>query len=315
MSFSPETMQISLVEKLKSRFGGDFKTNEPMSDHTTFGIGGPASGYVRVTNEADFVDAVNICVASGQEYFILGGGSNLLVSDKGYCGVIIHTLLEHFEQEGDEINVGSGYDLEDLIEKLCTMGLGGVEMLAGIKGSVGGAVYGNAGAYGGAISDCLVSARIFRPGSEARVEYKNYFEFAYRDSILKRTKEIVIDARFRLKRRTPESLLQKRHEILNMRAERHPKTDCSAGCFFKNIEKPDEKYGKLAAGYLLDQVGAKQARVGNAGVHVNHANILVNLGGATADDVRRLSLELKTRVKEKFGYILEEEITLLGDFS
>jgi UDP-N-acetylmuramate dehydrogenase len=261
------------------------------------------------------VTAVNLCEREGRDYFIIGGGSNLLVSDNGYRGIIIKSSIDHFERHGNDVTVGSGFNLEEFVDRVCSLDLAGVEMLAGIKGTVGGAVYGNAGAYGGSIADCLVSARILKPGGEPRLEPKNYFAFSYRNSILKRTDEVVLEVNFRFSNGTAERLQKKKMEILRERSEKHPKTDCSAGCFFKNIEKPDEEYGKLSTGVLLEQVGAKEMTVGRAGVFPGHANILVNLGGAKADDIRRLAGMLRRKVEDEFGYTLEEEITYLGDFS
>lgn len=306
-----ETIQTSL----KRRFGTAAAENEPLSKHTTFGIGGPADMLVTVKSVEEMVDALRLCEQYRAEYFILGGGSNILASDSGYRGIIVKIDIDHFGSSGGKITVGSGHNLEALIDRVCSMGLGGMEMLAGIKGSIGGAVYGNAGAYGGTISDHLVSATVVRPGGQPRAEPKKYFEFSYRSSILKRTREIVLEVNFELPSDSAERLNERKNEILELRAERHPETDCSAGCFFKNIEKEDEPYGKLAAGLLLEKVGAKEARVGGAGVHVNHANIIVNLGGATAEDVSELAAMLKKRVKDRFGYTLEEEITYLGNFN
>jgi len=305
----------TLHSSLKARFGAVAVEDEPLSKHTTFGIGGPADMLVTITLVEDMVDALKLCEQHRAEYFILGGGSNLLVSDSGYRGIVIKTQIEHFRNSGGNLTVGSGHELESMIDKVCALGLGGMEMLIGIKGSVGGAIYGNAGAYGGTISDHFVSATIVTPGQQPRMEPKKYFEFSYRNSILKRSREIILEANFELPADSTERLTERKREILNLRAERHPETDCSAGCFFKNIEKPDEKYGKLSAGMLLEKVGAKDASVGKAGVHQNHANILVNLGGARAEDVRELAAMLKKRVKDKFGYTLEEEITYLGSFS
>lgn len=305
----------SIFEDLSAQFGSKLIREEPLSRHTTFGVGGPADLFIEVTSVDEMVTAVNLCERHGQDYFIIGGGSNLLVSDNGYRGVMLKSSICHFEREGADVTVGSGFNLEEFVERLCSLGLAGVETLAGIKGTVGGAIFGNAGAYGGSISDCFASAKILKPGETPRLEGKNYFEFSYRDSILKRSREIVLDVSFRFLNGSAEQLLMKRQEILQTREERHPTIDCSAGCFFKNIEKPDEKYGKLSTGMLLERVGAKEMTVGKAGVFPYHANILVNLGDAKADDIRELAMILKKKVKDQFGYSLEEEITYLGDFS
>ena len=305
----------TLFEDLSAQFGSKLIREEPLSRHTTFGVGGPADLFIEVTSVDEMVTAVNLCELHGQEYFIIGGGSNLLVSDSGYRGVVLKSGVCRFQRDGTDVTVGSGFNLEEFVDRVCSLDLAGVETLAGIKGTVGGAVFGNAGAYGGSISDCFVSARILKPGEAPRVEGKNYFEFSYRNSILKRTREIVLEVSFRFLNGSAAQLLKKKQDILQTREEKHPTTDCSAGCFFKNIEKPDEKYGKLSTGMLLERIGAKEMRVGEAGVFPNHANILVNLGGAKADDIRELAMVLKKKVKDQFGYSLEEEITYLGDFN
>lgn len=305
----------SFAKELVNRFGSRVLRNEPLAGYTTFGVGGPADLFLEVTGADEMVMAVNLCEEHGVDYFILGGGSNLLVSDDGYRGVVLRSGINHMRCEGSEVTVGSGFDLDDFVDRVCSLGLAGIEMLAGIKGSVGGAIYGNAGAYGGWISDCLVSVNLLKPGESPRLEGKNYFAFSYRDSILKRTREIALEASFRFQSGSAKELQRKRQEILLSREKRLPNTDCSAGCFFKNIEKPDEEYGKLSTGMLLEQVGAKELVVGRAGVYPEHANILVNLGGAKADDIRELAMRLKRRVKDRFGYNLVEEITYLGNFS
>jgi len=305
----------SVQKSLQSLFGKRLIAGEPLSRHTTFGIGGPADLYIEACSADEVTFAVNECIAHGIEYFVLGGGSNILASDKGYRGVIIKCALEGITIEGNRVTVAAGHNLEKFVAHVARHGLAGVEMLAGIKGSVGGAVYGNAGAYGGAISDKLVTATILKPGGQPRNESKNYFDFSYRSSILKKTKEIVLEVVFDFDTADPQQLLETIEEIEADRAKKHPETDCSAGCFFKNIEKADEQYGKLPAGRLLDGIGAKMERIGSAGVFRNHANILVNLGDAKADDVRRLAMKLKEKVMKEYGYTLEEEITYLGDFS
>ncbi len=307
--------KAAVGKELSLHFGQRLIRGESLSGHTTFGIGGPADLFVEVTDIDEMVTAVNMCERYGQEYFVMGGGSNVLVSDNGYRGIVIKSGIRHFSRDGSDVTVGSGTDLDEFVDRVCSLGLAGVEMLAGIKGTVGGAIFGNAGAYGGSISDCLVWARVLRPGEHPRQEDKNYFAFSYRNSILKRTREILLEARFRFDDGSAEDLQTKRREILQLRESRLPTTDCSAGCFFKNIEKPDEKYGKLSAGMLLEQVGAKEMTVRQAGVFQRHANILVNLGGAKADDIRELARILKQKVKDRFGYTLEEEITYLGNFS
>ncbi|MBD3219536.1 MAG: UDP-N-acetylmuramate dehydrogenase [candidate division Zixibacteria bacterium] len=296
------------------RFGDKFRENHILADYTTFGIGGPARMFIYCDNREDIIDAVNLAHENRMDFFIVGGGSNLLISDKGYPGLIIHIASTGLDITENYIEVESGYDWEELVDLTCREGLDGLVGMAGIKGQVGGAVYGNAGAFGTSVADILIEAEILKPGEEPRWEKNNYFAFSYRNSILKKTKEIVLRARFDYKREEPAILLKKQDEILELRNQRHPEKDCSAGCFFKNIEKPDEPFGKLAAGFLLEKVGAKQMHIGGARVFDKHANILINASGkARAADVRKLAEALKKKVKDEYGYDLEEEITFLGD--
>jgi UDP-N-acetylmuramate dehydrogenase len=303
-----------IVLALRERFGADFAENRRLADFTTFRIGGPARLFINCRNHEDIVDAVNFAHKNDIQYFVIGGGSNLLISDNGYPGLIVRIAGSNLEIKDDHILVDAGYDWEKFIDFCCQKGLGGLVSMSGIKGQVGGAVHGNAGAFGTSVADILLEAEIFEPGSEPRWEPNKYFAFSYRNSILKKTKEVVLRAKFRYNREEPEKLLEKQKEILALRSQRHPETDCSAGCFFKNIEKPDEPYGKLAAGFLLEKVGAKQMQIGGARVFEKHANILINsTGSASAADIRKLAEILKKRVKDEYGYNLEEEITFLGD--
>jgi len=302
-----------MIALLKSRFGDKLIENQALSEYTTFKIGGPARLFINCRDQSDLVDAVNLARAENYKYFILGGGSNLLVSDQGFAGLIIHVATQSLRVADGYIMVAAGHDWEKYVDYCCANGLAGVENMAGIKGSVGGAIYGNAGAFGCSISDILLEAEILRPGGSPRWEKNNYFAFSYRNSILKRTKEVILRAKLKYEKSAPEKLISKKDEILALRDQRHPENNCSAGCFFKNIEKADEPFGKLAAGKLLEQVGAKDMQVGGAKVFPKHANILINSGTASAEDVRKLAEILKKRVKDEYGYVLEEEITFLGD--
>jgi len=303
----------ALCAELSRDFGDRFFRDRSLAGYTTFKIGGPARFFVECREQEEIIAAVNLAHRLNLKYFILGGGSNLLVSDEGYSGLVIYVATRRIVLEDESVVVDAGYDWEKLVDFFCERGLQGIEMMAGIKGTVGGAVYGNAGAYGSSLSSVLLEAEIFAAGQPPRWEKNNYFAFSYRNSILKKTREVVLRARLGFHRDEPEALQAKKAEILALRAQKHPDWDCSAGCFFKNIEKADEPHGKLAAGMLLEQVGAKTMRVGDAKVFEKHANILINSGSATAADIRRLAKLLKEKVKAEYGYELEEEITFLGD--
>jgi UDP-N-acetylmuramate dehydrogenase len=289
--------------------------NFSISKLTTFRIGGPADFVAFCKNADEIVEAIELCKMKGLEYFVVGGGSNILASDKGYRGMIIVPQIDTLKIEGDQVTVGAGYLLAKLVEKTVESGLEGLEAMAGIAGTVGGAIVGNAGAYGTAISDHLVDVYLYQPLRGFYTELKENLGYKYRHSDLKWSQNIVISARLRLRRGDKEALKRKVDMTLAERWQKNPQDDISAGCFFKNIESPDAPHGKIAAGYLLEQIGAKQMSVGQAGVYPAHANILINKGGASASDVRELSARLKEKVKAQYGIDLNEEVIFLGDFS
>lgn len=302
---------VPLSERVPFRLERDF----PLSELTTFGVGGPADWVAFCTSVADIKAAVEFCCQRNLEYFVLGGGSNVLVADKGFRGMIIVVQLEEYHVADTLVKCGAGCSLHEIVEKTTAAGLAGLENLAGIAGTIGGAVVGNAGAYGTCIADILFDIELFSPTEGLYIDKNEALGFSYRHSRLKASDEIVLSARFKLKPDSAEKLSERVREVLTERWRKVPKDDVSAGCFFKNIEKQGAPHGKLAAGWLLEQIGAKGLVVGNAAVYRNHANILVNSGGATADEVRKLSYILKDKVKEKFGIELQEEVVLVGDFS
>ncbi len=291
------------------------KKDYPLASLTTLGCGGPAD-YVAFCHSADEVGRVlTYCREEKLDYFVLGGGSNVLAADKGYRGLVVLVQVDSCQIEDEEVSCGAGMSLHHLVEQTTAAGLGGLETLAGIAGTVGGAVAGNAGAYGRCIADVLCEVEIIDPQQGSITRPASELEFAYRRSNLKNSGAVIVTARFKLKHDNADELKQKVDEILEERWRKLPQEEISAGCFFKNIEKADEPHGKLAAGYLLDQIGAKQMSCGKAGVYGGHANVLINTGGAKASEIRELSLQLKKKVKDSFDIDLLEEVVLLGDFS
>jgi UDP-N-acetylmuramate dehydrogenase len=246
---------------------------------------------------------------------VIGGGSNILASDKGFRGLIVVPRIDFLEIEGTSVKVGATRSLAQFVDETAAEGLAGLESLAGIAGTVGGAIVGNAGAYGQSISDTLVEVELYNPSRGLHAETREKLGFKYRHSDLKGSQNVVLSGLFKLVPGDRKALMEKTEEIKQIRSKRHPHEDISAGCFFKNVEDTTQPHGKLAAGFLLEQIGAKELTIGKAGVYPNHANILINKGGATASQVRQLSLELKRRVKEEYGIELSEEVVLLGDFS
>ncbi len=309
------TTESKKIAKAPEGVSFRLEQNYPLSRLTTFGIGGPADWVAFCESAEEVRDAARFAEERQIPYFVIGGGSNILASDKGFRGLVVVPRIDFLEISGTTITVGATRSLAKFVDELAEQGLAGIEALAGIAGTVGGAIVGNAGAYGQSISDTLIDVQLYNHDKGLHTEVKSKLGFRYRHSDLKGSRNIVLSGRFELSRGDAEELLKKTEEIKQTRSLRHPHENISAGCFFKNIEDATQPHGKLAAGYLLDQVGAKQMSVGKAGVYPNHANILINKGGATASEVRQLSLELKRRVKEEYGVELSEEVVLLGDFS
>ena len=303
---SREKTKESLLEGL----GEGVRFNVPLAPYTSFKIGGPADFFFEVSNPGELIKAVSVSRSLGIKYFILGGGSNLLVSDAGFRGLVIKNGCAALLTNGDNPGVQSGFSLNELVDKTAELGLSGLEFLAGIPGTVGGAIFGNAGAFGKSIGDLLERAVVFNPDKGLETVDRDYFEFGYRSSKLKRNGEILISTSFRLEKKTAQEVKREAREIRTLRREKHPQNQGSIGCFFKNIE---EKGKTIPVGRLLEQVGAKKMAVGNAAVFDRHANIIVNRGGAKASEVRELAGMLRDRVREKFGYVLEPEVVFLGE--
>lgn len=301
-------------DSLVARYDGPVSRDEPMSAHTTFGTGGNADIFIDITDEASLSQAIRLARQLSLPHFIIGQGSNLLVGDGGYRGVIIRNSIRHCEVQGNDVIAGAGELLDKVVDFATERSLTGLEFAAGIWGTIGGAVYGNAGAFGSQMSSVLVDATLIDADGNARVEASEYFAFSYRNSILETTGEIVCRTRLRLSPDDSGRIARRTEEIRQTRGGRHPVAPCSAGCFFKNVEDASQPFGKLAAGKLLDEIGAKEIIVGKAGVFGKHANIIVNKGGASSQDIRRLADILKQKVKEKYNVELQEEVICLGEF-
>jgi UDP-N-acetylmuramate dehydrogenase len=297
-----------VFENLFETLGPDLKQNEKLAPHTTFGIGGEADYFYVARKPEDLIKAIQIAKELKISFFVLGKGSNVLVSDSGFRGLVIKNQCNKIFLSDEKITCQSGVWLDDLVNLSLENSLSGMEFAAGIPGSVGGAVYGNAGAFGKTVGDLLTEAVILNSqGDIERVE-KGYFEFGYRESKLKKTNDILLSVAFELKKEEKEKIKKEIQKNLEERRKRLPQKEKSAGCFFKNVV---EEGRKISAGFLLEQVGAKKMRQGDVAVFEKHANILINLGKAKAEDVRRLANLLKRKVKEKFDIDLEEEVVYL----
>jgi len=282
----------------------------PIAPYTTFGIGGPADVLAEVYTERALQRVVREAIQSGSRWLLIGGGSNLLVGDTGFRGVVIVNRIEHVVVNGTRIVAGAGSDLGELVEAARQHSLSGMEFAIDIPGTVGGAVRGNAGAFGRSVGDVLTRIRLLEGTTlvdRAPVE----LGFAYRHSRLKENTDIVVETEFTLKPGDRAEMDRIMGQHAAQRARRQEKGLHTAGCFFKNPVLPDGS--KIAAGQLLEAAGAKEIRDGGAGVHAFHANYIVNRGGASALEVLRVAKEMKRRVEEANGITLEEEVMVVLD--
>ncbi|MBI3696719.1 MAG: UDP-N-acetylmuramate dehydrogenase [Acidobacteria bacterium] len=303
------------------------RENVPLASITRFAIGGPADLLVETTDPPAFVAALRACRASTVPFYIIGDGSNLVVSDQGFRGVVLRFEARSLRAEGTHIFADAGAALQGLVDFAIAQGLEGLQTLAGIPGSVGAAVYGNAGAYGHSISERITRVHLF-DGEELRELDNAGCRFEYRESIFKCHKDwIILRVELELTPGDAPALRQRADEIMRVRNEKFPPTMKCAGSIFKNLlvaELPKEvvaaippqaiREGKVASAYFLDQVGAKGMRRNGIQVASYHANLIYNDGGGTAADLRALIVDLRDRVQERFGIELEEEVQYLGEW-
>lgn len=310
--------------RLRRALGEGLLTREPLRHHTTFRIGGPADFYYPARTPDRLVAALRAAHELGLPVFLLGGGSNLLVSDEGFRGLVLRNAIETVEFDGTAAQVGCGTDFLELIYRCRDRGLSGLEFAAGIPGSVGGAVYGNAGCYGQDIgSFTLECTHATLDGAVVETRPAAWYEFAYRDSRLKRDPRVLLTCLLRFAPGDKAAIQRVIDEKLEIRRVKHPqwRIEPTAGSYFKNLppdwQMPGARHSpgtrRVPAGQLLDQAGCRGLRVGDAMVYPKHANILVNVGRATARDVLELAATMKARVHERFGVELEEEVMFLGE--
>lgn len=309
------------------------RRNYPLRKFATMAIGGPAKFFVEVRSENELREALDFAEQRRMKWCIVGEGSNLIVADKGYKGVIIRNKIEKFDlsegRGGEFVTVGAGNNLLKFIFKLNSLGLAGLERMAGIPGTVGGAIYGCAGAYGQEIKDHLVSVRIF-DGRKFKTLSKKQCQFGYRESVFKKRKNwVILEATFRLGAGERGRLSRTARDTIKLREKKYwPGLKCP-GSFFKNIRIADIRplsrqrsflrkidsrrvmYGKVPAGYLLEEVKAKGKKQGSIRVASHHANLIYNPNGGKASDVVKLATRLRKLVKNKFGITIEEEVRYL----
>jgi len=325
-----------------------------LAPYTTFKIGGPAKFFVEAKDEKDILEALEFAREKNLPFFLLGGGSNVLVSDKGFDGLVIKIQNTLYKIHNTSIECGAGCRLSKIVNESVKAELMGLEWAAGIPGTIGGAVRGNAGAYGGCMADCVesievlkipndeflisnknpnvkipMSKKIQNPKSKLKIkEYKlKDCKFSYRDSIFKQNQNLIIlSVKLKLKKGDKAKSQKLVKEILAKRKEKQPMGFPSPGSFFKNPVVKDKKLirqfeadtdqkirdKKIPAPYLIEEAGLKGKKIGGAMVSDKHANFIVNRRNATAEDVIILAAIIKTRVRNKFGIQLQEEVQMIG---
>lgn len=306
----------------------EIRQNVLLAPMTSFHIGGNADFYAEVRTLDELKEVLEFAKEKRLDFHILGGGTNVLFSDKGFSGLVIKIKTEEIRTEGDEIGAGAGAPLLRIVTAAAEAGLSGLEPLAGIPGTLGGAVRGNAGAYGAEIREHLKNLTVFDTQTLQKKEFgKEGSEFGYRTSIFKKNKNLVIfSATFSLKKGDPIELVKKVKELFSKRNSSGLYGLKSAGSFFMNPEVSDEKLrsefekdtgqklrGKtIPAGWLIDRADLRGKRMGGAAVSEKHGNFLINTGDATAEDVIILASFIKQQIRSKFGVQLQEEVSYIG---
>jgi len=299
-----------LTEELTELLGNDrVLTNEPMSRHTTFRIGGPADLFLLPNTIEEIKKIREICIREQEPYFILGNGSNLLVSDSGFRGVIIQTYrnLAQIQVEGDCIRAQAGTLLSGIAQAARAASLTGFEFAAGIPGTLGGAVVMNAGAYGGEMKDVLKEATVLDGEGQIRRIPVQELAMGYRTSVIKEAGYTVLEAVISLKKGDPEQIRETMKDLAQRRISKQPLEYPSAGSTFKRPE------GYFAGKLIMDS-GLRGYTHGGAQVSEKHCGFVINAGGATAKDVCELMEHVQDTVYEKYNVKLEPEVKFLGDF-
>lgn len=303
-------MDQKIIERFSNLLGNEkVRINEPMNRHTTFRIGGPADYFLLPSSSEEVKGILEICKEESLQYFILGNGSNLLVSDEGYRGVIIQLYRNYggLTVEGTEIRAGAGVLLSQIAAAARNESLTGFEFAGGIPGTLGGAVVMNAGAYGGELKDVLKEAVVMdREGNIFTVPVEK-LAMGYRTSLVKTAGYLVLEVVISLKKGSQEEIRDTMKDLADRRISKQPLEYPSAGSTFK---RPEGYF----AGKLIMDAGLRGYQVGGAQVSEKHCGFVINKGNATAADVLTLIENVREKVQEQFGVTLEPEVKFLGEF-
>lgn len=315
----------SAVERLRAIPDLTVLRNESLAPYTRFAIGGPAALFCDTENADSFVEALSFVNASTLPHVVIGGGTNLVVSDEGYEGVVLRFTGKRIVQDSTVLHVEAGAVLQDVVDRSIALGLAGMESMTGIPGYLGGAVYGNAGAYGRSIQELVESVR-FTDGEALRQFNNEECRFRYRESVFKNQKGwIVLSADLRFTSGDPEALGRTAAEIRAIRDAKYPPLMKCAGSIFKNVFFADlpsavqaqvpaklVREGKVPSAWFLEQAGVKGLTRGDIHVADYHANLIYNGGKGRAADLIAVIEEAKRRVRERFDFDLQEEVQYVG---
>lgn len=282
----------------------------PLGQYTTFKIGGPATYFVAVKTKEEMAHALNEARKNSIDWYILGGGSNLLVSDAGFDGLVIKSELRDvdIDEEKVQIRVGSGVLMSGVISKALQAGLSGLEFAIGVPATVGGAVWANLGARGKEIKDILIETSVIDAEGNLQTLKNGECQYGYRDSIFKHQRYIILDALFQMQKGDKEEMRKNIQQLSRLRNDSQDITAQCAGCIFRNPKDQTEE----SAGKLIDDLGLKGITIGGAQVSDIHANFIINTGDATAEDIIMLISLIKQKVRDSKGIQLMEEVEYLG---
>ena len=294
---------LQLIKDSAEKFGYNYIENEPLSKHTSFKIGGNAELFVTVFDEEQLKAVMNLCAQNDVELFILGKGSNLLITDNGMKGVVLTLdgVFKDISVEENKIKCGAGVNLAKLCTTALSHSLKGLEFAYGIPGSVGGAAYMNAGAYGGEMKDVVCSVTHITRNGEFETLPLSELDFAYRHSVYKTNDNIILYVTFELEKGDENEIKANMDDFMNRRKTKQPLEYPSAGSVFK---RPQGNF----AGTLIEKCGLKGKTIGGAQVSEKHAGFIINVGGATCEDVLNLVKFVQDTVMNETGYFLEREI-------
>jgi UDP-N-acetylmuramate dehydrogenase len=301
---------MDLERELIEILGADnVKHDELMSAHTSMKVGGPADRFLAPQNEDALVRTVRLLNISGEPYFLLGNGTNVIVRDGGFRGtvVLVCAALRDVSISGDTVTAGAGVSLSSVASAAADAGLSGMEALSGIPGSIGGALYMNAGAYDGEMSQVVTAARVYDIYNDNVITVNLMkMRLGYRTSAFQETGGVILGVTLTLKADNKDDIRKKMREFTKRRNDKQPVNLPSAGSFFK---RPDGAY----AGALIEQAGLKGHSAGGAAVSEKHAGFIVNKGGATSSDVLKIAREVQEKVRSESGFILEPEPRIIGE--